>query len=228
MHGQSPIALNNANTTFCETLIINNCRTIFPVNANSSVVQNRGVLGQVFLNNIQASFTDTTQGRIYRGIGTNSLTKMHVNNLTQLRGLAAFYSTAAMATQPEIYISNATFDGSTGVVDLTGTTAKVYCRNVKAPVASGFVPFSSNAGTYYISGDIDTDGSNALATSNSGTIRLMRGMHNIACDLTKLSSVDNSGCYNSNASLSCGVGVVSVQSKVWKHIYTGATYTSTI
>jgi hypothetical protein len=39
------------------------------------------------LNNIEASFTDTTQGRIYRGIGTNSLTKMHVNNLTQLPGL---------------------------------------------------------------------------------------------------------------------------------------------
>ncbi|MCK7006351.1 tail fiber/spike domain-containing protein [Enterobacter kobei] len=227
-NGLGLVALNNANTTFCETLIINNCRTIFPVNANSSVVQNRGVLGQVFLNNIQASFTDTTQGRIYRGIGTNSLTKMHVNNLTQLRGLAAFYSTAAMATQPEIYISNATFDGSTGVVDLTGTTAKVYCRNVKAPVASGFVPFSSNAGTYYISGDVDTDGSNTLATSNAGIIRLMRGIHNIACDLTKLTSVDNSGCYNSNASLSCGVGMVNMQNKIWKHIYTAATYTSSI
>lgn len=133
---------------------------------------------------------------------------MRNNALDVAKLLACFFIIVVHVTT-----QNATFDGTTGVVDLTGTTAKVYCKNVKAPIASGYVPFSSNAGTYYLSGDVDTDGSNTLATSNAGTIRLMRGIHNIACDLTKLTSVDNSGCYNSNASLSCGVGMVSVQKK---------------
>ena len=153
---------------------------------------------------------------------------MHLTNVTQTNGLGAIYAQAAMATQPEIYLTNATFDGCAGMVDLTGTTAKVYCRNVKAPMASGFVPFSANAATYFIGGEVDTDGTNCLATSNAGVIRLRPGIHNIACDLTKLTSVDNSGCYNSNSSLSCGIGMVTVQSKVWKHMYTAATYTSSI
>ncbi|MFB4671793.1 hypothetical protein ACE3JO_15500 [Enterobacter hormaechei subsp. xiangfangensis] len=227
-NGLGIVSVNNANTTVIDTLIINDCRIIMPVNANAAVVNTRGVIGQVFMTNVQAISSGITQGRLYRAIGTTSLSKMHLTNITQTNGLAAIFAQAAMATQPEIYLTNCTFDGSAGVIDLTGTTAKIYCRNVKAPMASGFVPFSSNAGGYTLSGDVDTDGSNTLATSNSGTIRLMRGLHNIACDLTKLTSVDNSGCYNSNASLSCGIGMVTVQSKVWKHMYTAATYTSSI
>ncbi|CAM6346184.1 hypothetical protein SPL90_08635 [Enterobacter hormaechei subsp. xiangfangensis] len=227
-NGLGIVSVNNANTTVIDTLIINDCRIIMPVNANAAVVNTRGVIGQVFMTNVQAISSGITQGRLYRAIGTTSLSKMHLTNITQTNGLAAIFAQAAMATQPEIYLTNCTFDGSAGVIDLTGTTAKIYCRNVKAPMASGFVPFSSNAAGYTLSGDVDTDGSNTLATSNSGTIRLMRGLHNIACDLTKLTSVDNSGCYNSNASLSCGIGMVTVQSKVWKHMYTAATYTSSI
>ena len=227
-NGLGIVSVNNANTTVIDTLIINDCRIIMPVNANAAVVNTRGVIGQVFMTNVQAIFSGITQGRLYRAIGTTSLSKMHLTNITQTNGIGAIFAQAAMATQPEIYLTNCTFDGSAGVIDLTGTTAKIYCRNVKAPMASGFVPFSSNAAGYTLSGDVDTDGSNTLATSNSGTIRLMRGLHNIACDLTKLTSVDNSGCYNSNASLSCGIGMVTVQSKVWKHMYTAATYTSSI
>lgn len=227
-NGLGIVSVNNTNTTVIDTLIINDCRIIMPVNANAAVVNTRGVIGQVFMTNVQAISSGITQGRLYRAIGTTSLSKMHLTNITQTNGLAAIFAQAAMATQPEIYLTNCTFDGSAGVIDLTGTTAKIYCRNVKAPMASGFVPFSSNAAGYTLSGDVDTDGSNTLATSNSGTIRLMRGLHNIACDLTKLTSVDNSGCYNSNASLSCGIGMVTVQSKVWKHMYTAATYTSSI
>lgn len=227
-NGLGIVSVNNANTTVIDTLIINDCRIIMPVNANAAVVNTRGVIGQVFMTNVQAIFSGITQGRLYRAIGTTSLSKMHLTNITQTNGLCAIFAQAGMATQPEIYLTNCTFDGSAGVIDLTGTTAKIYCRNVKAPMASGFVPFSSNAAGYTLSGDVDTDGSNTLATSNSGTIRLMRGLHNIACDLTKLTSVDNSGCYNSNASLSCGIGMVTVQSKVWKHMYTAATYTSSI
>ena len=227
-NGLGIVSVNNANTTVIDTLIINDCRIIMPVNVNAAVVNTRGVIGQVFMTNVQAIFSGITQGRLYRAIGTTSLSKMHLTNITQTNGIGAIFAQAAMATQPEIYLTNCTFDGSAGVIDLTGTTAKIYCRNVKAPMASGFVPFSSNAAGYTLSGDVDTDGSNTLATSNSGTIRLMRGLHNIACDLTKLTSVDNSGCYNSNASLSCGIGMVTVQSKVWKHMYTAATYTSSI
>ncbi|HDT0752189.1 TPA: hypothetical protein QIC06_004236 [Enterobacter kobei] len=227
-NGLGLVAVNNANTASIDTLIINNCRMILPVNANSAVINSRGIIGQIFMSNVQAIFSDTTQGRLYRAIGTTSLTKMHLSNVVQTRGLGAIYAQAAMATQPEIYLSNCTFDGSNGVIDLTMTTAKVYCRNVKAPMASGYVPFSSNGATYFIGGEVDTDGANTLATSNGGVIRLSPGLHNISCDLTKLTSVDNSGCYNSNASLSCGVGVVTVQNKIWKHLYTAATYTSSI
>ncbi|KFA86513.1 hypothetical protein [Enterobacter sp. EGD-HP1] len=227
-NGLGLVSVNNANTASIDTLIINNCRIIMPVNANAAVVNNRGVIGQIFMDNVQAILSGITQGRLYRAIGTTSLTKMHLTNMTQTNGLAAIFAQAAMATQPEIYLTNATFDGCAGMVDLTGTTAKIYCRNVKAPMASGFVPFSANAATYFIGGEVDTDGANSLATSNSGVIKLRPGMHNIACDLTKLTSVDNAGCYNSNSLLSCGIGMVTVQSKVWKHMYTAATYTSSI
>lgn len=227
-NGLGIVSVNNLTTSGIETLIINNCRMIIPTNSNAAFINNRGTIGQVFINNAQVVYSDTTQGRMYRGIGTASVSKLYMTNVTQSRGLGSIYSQGVMPINPEIYLTNCTFDGCAGMVDLTGTTAKIYCRNVKAPMASGYVAFSANAATYFIGGDVDTDGSNALATSNGGTIRLRQGLHNISCDITKLTSVDNSGCYNSNASLSCGVGVVSVQSKVWKHIYTGATYTSTI
>ena len=222
------VSINNANTTFVDTLFINNCRIIIPASSNASVIASRGVLGHVYMNNVQVIFPDTTQGRLFRSLGTiaTSLSKLYLENVTQINGAAAIFSQVAMATQPEIYLSNTTFDGCAGMIDLTGTTAKVYNSNVKTALAAGYVPFSSNAANYTISGDVDTGGTNTIAVSNGGTIRLGRGLHNIACDLTRLTSVDNAGCYNSNAALSCGVGMVSVQSKVWKHIYTGASYTS--
>ncbi|MCM7837859.1 hypothetical protein [Enterobacter asburiae] len=229
-NGLGIVSINNANTTFVDTLFINNCRIIMPASANAVVLNNRGVLGNAYMKNVQAIFQDTTQGRTFRSTGTTatSLGKLYLSNFTQTNGLAAIFSQVTMATQPEIYLSNATFDGCTGMVDLTGTTAKVYNSNVKAALAAGYVPFSANAANYIISGDVDTDGSNAIAVSNGGTVKLRKGLHNIACDLTKLTSVDNAGCYNSNASLSCGIGIVTVQSKVWKHMYTAATYTSSI
>lgn len=44
---------------------------------------------------------------------------------------------AAMATQPDIYISNSIFDRISAAVDLIGATAKIYSRNVIVPILQG-------------------------------------------------------------------------------------------
>lgn len=151
-----------------------------------------------------------------------------MSNCTQKDG-ASVVSVQTQTQQVDVYISNTGMFGvQTGVNFINVSSARLFVDNCWYRGASGYTFMASNGSSVFLRGSVETDGNNAVATSNGGTITLARGMQGISCDVSKVTSLDGAGCHNTNGSLSCGAGQVVVQTKVWKNIFSGATYTSSI
>ncbi|HHA1810405.1 hypothetical protein RVO12_15090 [Enterobacter hormaechei] len=221
--------VNNASTLAVDNLTIKNGNIIFPDNANSSVVTNRGVITNLNIEDVACNFLSTNNGQVARLIAGCTVTRANWVNVYQLRGQRGWnHTTSAMTGGTELNLTNYTCDGEGRIAQVTGSTLTVRMSNCRRINDTGAqTAFFASGGAITLSGSLET-GFNVVGTNSGGVIKTTPGVHNISCNVDLLTSVDGSSVQNLNGSLACGVGRVLVQTKVWKNLFSGATYTSSI
>lgn len=221
--------VNNASTLAVDNLTIKNGNIIFQDNANSAVVVNRGTITNMNIENVACNFVSTNNGQIARLIAGCTVTRANWVNVYQLRGQRGWnHITSAMTGGTELNLTNYTCDGEGRIAQVTGSTLSVRMSNCRRINDTGAqTAFFASGGAITLSGSLET-GFNTIGTSSGGVIKTTPGVHNIPCNVNLLTSVDGASVHNLNTSLSCGAGRVLVQTKVWKNLFSGATYTSSI
>ncbi|QFI21328.1 hypothetical protein [Enterobacter hormaechei] len=221
--------VNNASTLAVDNLTIKNGNIIFPDNANSSVVTNRGVITNLNIEDVACNFLSTNNGQVARLNAGCTVTRSNWVNVHQLRGQRGWNNiTSAMTGNTELNLTNYTCNGDGRIAQVTGSVMTIRMSNCRRINDSGAqTAFFASGGSITLSGSIDS-GYNTIGTNSGGVIKTTPGVHSIPCDVSLLTSVDASSVHNINASLACGVGRVLVQTKVWKNLFSGATYTSSI
>ncbi|QLU88454.1 hypothetical protein [Enterobacter hormaechei] len=221
--------VNNASTLAVDNLTIKNGNIIFQDNANSAVVVNRGTITNMNIENVACNFVSTNNGQIARLIAGCTVTRANWVNVYQLRGQRGWnHITSAMTGGTELNLTNYTCDGEGRIAQVTGSTLSVRMSNCRRINDTGAqTAFFASGGAITLSGSLET-GFNTIGTSSGGVIKTTPGVHNIPCNVDLLTSVDGASVHNLNTSLSCGAGRVLVQTKVWKNLFSGATYTSSI
>ncbi|HDT4235410.1 TPA: hypothetical protein QHK11_004649 [Enterobacter hormaechei subsp. steigerwaltii] len=221
--------VNNASTLAVDNLTIKNGNIIFQNNANSAVVVNRGTITNMNIENVACNFVSTNNGQIARLIAGCTVTRANWVNVYQLRGQRGWnHITSAMTGGTELNLTNYTCDGEGRIAQVTGSTLSVRMSNCRRINDTGAqTAFFASGGAITLSGSLET-GFNTIGTSSGGVIKTTPGVHNIPCNVDLLTSVDGASVHNLNTSLSCGAGRVLVQTKVWKNLFSGATYTSSI
>ncbi|MDU2820240.1 MAG: hypothetical protein E7C10_19610, partial [Enterobacter sp.] len=219
----------SASQATVEKLHISNCNTLFIKDSNSAIVNTRGYIGRLVITDSNYSFDDSTYGFAYRGVGiAGRVDSVFISNCRQDEGVSVV-SVTQQTQQVDVHINNTDmFYVQTGVNFINVSSARLFVNNCWYRGDSGYTFMASNGSVVFLRGSVETDGNDAVATSSGGTITLARGMQGISCDVSKVTSLDGAGCHNTNGSLSCGAGQVVVQTKVWKNLFSGATYTSTI
>lgn len=221
--------VNNTGTLAVDNLTIKNGNIIFPDNTNSSVVTNRGVITKLNIEDVTCNFLSTNNGQVVRLNEGCTVTRSNWVNVHQLRGQRGWNNiTASMTGNTELNLTNYTCDGDGRIAQVTGSVMTIRMSNCRRINDSGSqTAFFASGGSITLSGSIDS-GYNTIGTNSGGVIKTTPGVHNIPCDVSLLTSVDASSVHNTNASLACGAGRVLVQTKVWKNLFSGATYTSSI
>lgn len=221
--------VNNASTLAVDNLTIKNGNVIFKDNANSAVVVNRGTITNMNIEDVACNFVNTNNGQIARLIAGCTVTRANWVNVYQLRGQRGWnHITSAMTGGTELNLTNYTCDGEGRIAQVTGSTLTVRMSNCRRINDTGAqTAFFASGGAITLSGSLET-GFNTIGTNSGGVIKTTPGVHNIPCNVDLLTSVDGASVHNLNTSLSCGAGRVLVQTKVWKNLFSGATYTSTI
>lgn len=224
------IAFGVNNTTVAvDNLTVKNGNVIFPDNANAAVVVNRGTITNMNIEDVLCNFVSTSNGQVARLIAGCTVTRANWVNVYQLRGQRGWnHITSAMTGGTELNLTNYTCDGEGRIAQVTGSTLTVRMSNCRRINDTGSqTAFFASGGTITLSGSLET-GFNVVGTNSGGVIKTTPGVHNISCNVDLLTSVDGSSVQNLNGSLACGVGRVLVQTKVWKNLFSGATYTSSI
>lgn len=221
--------VNNASTLAVDNLTIKNGNIIFQDNANSAVVVNRGTITNMNIENVACNFVSTNNGQIARLIAGCTVTRANWVNVYQLRGQRGWnHITSAMTGGTELNLTNYTCDGEGRIAQVTGSTLSVRMSNCRRINDTGAqTAFFASGGAITLSGSLET-GFNTIGTNSGGVIKTTPGVHNIPCNVDLLTSVDGASVHNLNTSLSCGAGRVLVQTKVWKNLFSSATYTSSI
>ena len=221
--------VNNASILAVDNLTIKNGNIIFKDNANSAVVVNRGTITNMNIENVACNFVSTNNGQIARLIAGCTVTRANWVNVYQLRGQRGWnHITSAMTGGTELNLTNYTCDGEGRIAQVTGSTLSVRMSNCRRINDTGAqTAFFASGGAITLSGSLET-GFNTIGTNSGGVIKTTPGVHNIPCNVDLLTSVDGASVHNLNTSLSCGAGRVLVQTKVWKNLFSGATYTSSI
>ncbi|ESN30847.1 hypothetical protein L383_01815 [Enterobacter sp. MGH 37] len=219
----------NNTTTAVDNLTVKNGNIIFPDNANAAVVVNRGTITNLNIEDVVCNFVSTNYGQVARLIAGCTVTRSNWVNVYQLRGQRGWnHITSAMTGRTELNLVNYTCDGDGRIAQITGSTLTIRMSNCRRINDSGAqTAFFASGGTITLSGSIET-GYNTIGANSGGVIKTTPGVHNIPCNVDLLTSVDGASVHNLNASLSCGAGRILVQTKVWKNLFSGATYTSTI
>ncbi|EPA1858921.1 hypothetical protein ACQ02O_004119 [Enterobacter kobei] len=224
------IAFGVNNTTVAvDNLTVKNGNVIFPDNANSAVVVNRGTIKNMNIEDVACNFVNTNNGQVARLIAGCTVTRANWVNVYQLRGQRGWNNiTSAMTGNTELNLVNYTCDGDGRIAQVTGSTLSIRMSNCRRINDSGAqTAFFASGGAITLSGSIET-GYNVVGANSGGIIKTTPGVHNISCNVDLLTSVDGSSVHNMNTNLSCGAGRVLVQTKVWKNLFSGATYTSSI
>ncbi|MGM8747613.1 hypothetical protein [Enterobacter hormaechei] len=221
--------VNNASTLAVDNLTIKNGNIVFQDNANSAVVVNRGTITNMKIEDVACNFASTNNGQVARLIAGCTVTRANWVNVYQLRGQRGWnHITSAMTGGTELNLTNYTCDGEGRIAQVTGSTLTVRMSNCRRINDTGAqTAFFASGGAITLSGSLET-GFNTIGTNSGGVIKTTPGVHNIPCNVDLLTSVDGASVHNLNTSLSCGAGRVLVQTKVWKNLFSGATYTSSI
>ncbi|MEI9545879.1 hypothetical protein [Enterobacter kobei] len=221
--------VNNASTLAVDNLTIKNGNIIFQDNANSAVVVNRGTITNMNIEDVACNFASTNNGQVARLIAGCTVTRANWVNVYQLRGQRGWnHITSAMTGGTELNLTNYTCDGEGRIAQVTGSTLTVRMSNCRRINDTGAqTAFFASGGAITLSGSLET-GFNTIGTNSGGVIKTTPGVHNIPCNVDLLTSVDGASVHNLNATLSCGAGRVLAQAKVWKNLFSGATYTSSI
>ncbi|ELE9696453.1 hypothetical protein POF88_19780 [Enterobacter kobei] len=219
----------NNTTTAVDNLTVKNGNIIFPDNANAAVVVNRGTITNLNIEDVVCNFVSTNNGQVARLIAGCTVTRSNWVNVYQLRGQRGWnHITSAMTGSTELNLVNYTCDGDGRIAQTTGSTLTIRMSNCRRINDSGAqTAFFASGGSITLSGSIET-GYNTIGSNSGGVIKTTPGVHNIPCNVDLLTSVDGASVHNLNTSLSCGAGRVLVQTKVWKNLFSGATYTSSI
>ena len=224
------IAFGVNNTTVAvDNLTVKNGNVIFPDNANSAVVVNRGTITNMNIEDVVCNFVNINNGQVARLIAGCTVTRANWVNVYQLRGQRGWNNiTSAMTGNTELNLVNYTCDGDGRVAQVTGSTLTIRMSNCRRINDSGAqTAFFASGGAITLSGSIET-GYNVVGANSGGIIKTTPGVHNISCNVDLLTSVDGASVQNLNGALACGVGRVLVQTKVWKNLFSGAMYTSSI
>ncbi|HHA1904040.1 TPA: phage tail fiber protein, partial [Enterobacter kobei] len=221
------VGLNNVNTVQVDNVTINNGLVLYPEDADASLVLNRGVINTLNINNSTNTFVSTANGSVVRNIGAASVGVCNMANVTQRNGFAGWRQLAAMPVETSLNLINYSCEAGSRIAQTTGSNLTIRMKNCRAANIGSSAMFFASGGVITLSGDIE-NGVNNIGFNNGGAVTCPPGFHNIFADVSALKSQDGAAVRNSNGSLSCGTGVVMVNSKVWKHLYTGATYTSSI
>ncbi|HEB5128382.1 TPA: DUF1737 domain-containing protein [Klebsiella pneumoniae] len=222
------VGLNHVSTTV-EKLTVCNGNTVFVDNANSSVVLNRGTIKRLVIDNYNAEFPGTSNGSFVRLLGACTVNDAFFINTWQKNGTSSWINlNSAMAAPTNLNLVNHMCSGKLRIAQVLSSTLNIRLKNVSVENGAETMKlFYGKGGMITLSGDVDTPYS-TIASDNGAVITTTKGMHNIPCDVSLLTPVDGASVYNTNAKLSCGAGMVIASEKVWKNLFSAATYSSAL
>ncbi|MGI1273561.1 hypothetical protein [Enterobacter kobei] len=226
----SIFGVNNTSSTLAvDNLTIKNGAIIFPDDSNASVVINRGLITNMNIEDVACNFLSTNNGQVARLIAGCTVIRANWVNVYQKRGQRGWNNiTSAMTGNTELNLTNYTCDGDGRIAQVIGSVMTIRMSNCRRINDSGSqTAFFASGGSITLSGSIESS-YNTIGSNSGGVIKTTPSVHNIPCNVDLLTSVDGASVHNLNTSLSCGAGRVLVQTKVWKNLFSGATYTSTI
>lgn len=226
-NAKTVIGLNNPNTVRVNSLTINNGLVIYPDSSDSALVLNRGIIDLLSINNSLNTFPNTSNGSIVLNIGASSVTVCNMVNVTQRNGFAGWRQLAAMPVAASLNLVNYSCEAGARIAQTAGSNLAVKMKNCRAVNIGTSAMFFASGGLITLSGDIENSINN-IGFNNGGSVTCPPGMHGIMLNIDLLTSQDGASVHNLNSALTCGTGRVLVQSKTWKHLYSGATYTSSI
>lgn len=111
------------------------------------------------------------------------------------------------------------------IAQTTGSNLTMRLKNCAAIDLGTENMFFASGGMLTLPGDIDYGVSN-VGMNSGGIVTFLPVIHNIFADMSLVASQDGTAVRNINRSQSCDSGMVMVNSKIWKHLFTGTTYTS--
>lgn len=221
------VGLNNATTVQVDKLSIRSGNVNLVSDANASIVLNRGILTKLSISDMYVVFSDAANGNLVRLIGACTIGNASITDVYQKNGARGWNHVNAPANTPIVNFTNYIIDAGSRIAQTTGSNLIVRLKNCAAINIGTANMFFAAGGTLTLSGDIDNSVNN-IGLNSGGIVTCPPGMHGIMLNVDLLTSQDGASVHNLNAALSCGAGRVLVQSKTWKHLYSGATYTSSI
>jgi hypothetical protein len=211
-----------------DDIFISNAKVAYANDINASLILNRGSIGNIGLVNTSHLFPGTSNGSVIRA-ASGSISQVNSSNMVVKNGAPVFTFTAALSANTRINLSNCLFDAVSRIIQNNGSPVNLSFKNCEAVnIGVSALIFSRGAnGKITVAGDL-VNGINNVVSDTGGAVAMQPAMNDMSADVSLVTSVDGASCINTNGSLSCGLGRVIVYNKVWKHLFSGATYTSSI
>lgn len=201
----------------------------------SRLATDSGYIGNVIDNSNAATITDLVvrdcvanfangSGRVLYTTGV--ITRAEVSNLVSKVGAQGAFTLGTGGSIPDLYVSNAHIKSAYYLLNHGGAaTVNLHLANVTIEGAQICVTNLTGAGGVYITGA----GFRRIGNSSQGIARSASQVSSINCESYPVDAsllTRNAGdlCYNTNAALACGAGVLLTDGTTWKNLYSGLTY----
>lgn len=218
--GDQTVAINN--------LFINNC----DINTSKSTfeeflrLENYAIVRNIFINNVNISFIDFTNGMLINSI-LSETPNICISNFTQTRGVNIIKQTNKTCTYESVIQFLNVNVNVVNSVEIT-TPAKILLNNFYSQKESPTFKFRDATATYRISGNLDTNfpNDNSIDTSSVALAVYVNG--NIPVDITQpyITAIRGDSALNTNDTILTGKGRYIYDVFDWKS--TTRTYTKYI
>jgi hypothetical protein len=183
----------------------------------------QGVFNNVTIDNVKFKFPLNNGYALYsqQQTGTTHIANLTVNNVRMIGGANFYEQNSDFGTLTRMFVSNSLIECKGSAFNVYSDT-EFYFANTKFYGLDGVIVYCAGNHTFTLMGDINYDDRQIYGIASSATI-YMRGL-TLRGDVSQLAKRKGDFCYNTNAGLSCGEGLVVCDGTTWKNLFTGTTY----
>lgn len=200
------------------TIDVANCAFADSANA-CSLLQVKGTVTLLNLINSKISYP-ADRGKVIDHLSNGTITEIRINNTEMLKGKNFFTQGATIPTPVYIFANGLNIENIGTAFDLYGI-GEIRISQCRFKNLGGFPVNVRGSANVIVLGSGDFTERNFVNKETGGTCSVSG--NGIRADAGQLTKRPGDTVYNTNASLSCGVGQVLTDGNTWKNLFTGAT-----